>query len=85
MNEYYNCNFKINDIIIGVNPDNKFTYLKLFRIKRFITKEEYGRIMVTDAILEHVTRDEMYVDIHEDDVVVSFLNNNFKRLVLEEV
>lgn len=85
MSEYYNCNFKINDIIIGVNPDNKFSYLKLFRIKSFITKEEYGRIMITDAILEHVTRDEIYTDFHEDSIVVSFLNNNFKRLVLEEV
>ena len=85
MSEYYNCNFKIDDIIIGVNPNNKYSYLKPFRIKDFITKEEYGRIMVTDAILEHVTRDEIYTDIHEDIVVVSFLNNNFKRLVLEEV
>ena len=85
MNEFYNCNFKCDDIIIGINPENRFSYLRLFRIKRFITKEEYGRIIVTDAILEHVTRDEIYTDFHEDSVVVSFLNNNFKRLALEEV
>ena len=85
MSEYYNCNFKIDDIIIGINPDNKFTYLKLFRIKRFITEEEYGRIMVRDVILEHVTRDEIYTDVHEENVVVRFLNKNFKRLVLEDM
>ena len=58
MSEYYNCNFKINDIIMGVNPDNKFTYLKLFRIKHFVTKEEYGRVMVTNAVIEYTTRND---------------------------
>ena len=85
MSEYYNCNFKVNDIIIGINPDNKYTYLKIFRIKDFKVYEEYGRKIVDYATLEHVDRNDVYVDIHTDEVVVRFLNNNFKRLMLEEV
>lgn len=85
MSEYYNCNYKVNDIIIGINPDNKYSYLRIFRIKDLKTREEYGRTIVDYAIIERITRDDVYVDINEDDVVVNFLNNNFKRLVLEEV
>ena len=44
MNEFYNCNFKRDDIIIGINPENKFSYLKIFRIKDFVTHEEFDKM-----------------------------------------
>ena len=80
MNEFYNCNFKRDDIIIGINPENKFSYLKIFRIKDFVTHEEYGR-----TIVDYVTENEICTDLHTTDIGVSFLNKNFRRINVEEV
>lgn len=85
MNEFYNCNFKRDDIIIGINPENKFSYLKIFRIKDFVTHEEYGRTIVTFAIVDYVTENEICTDLHTTDIGVSFLNKNFRRINVEEV
>ena len=85
MSEFYNCNFKRDDIIIGINPENKFSYLKIFRIKDFITHDEYGRTIVTFAIVEWTTEDNIFKDIHIDNFSVKYLNKNFKRLILEDV
>ena len=84
MSEYYNCNYKVNDVIIGINPTNKFSYLQIFRIKDFIVHDYYGHKIVDYVKIEYVSRNDMYVDIHETEVAVSFLNNNFKRLILED-
>lgn len=85
MSEFYNCNFKRDDIIIGINPEDKFSYLKIFRIKDFITHEDLGRTMVTFAIVDNVTVGEICTDLHTNDIGVSFLNNNFRRIKIEEV
>lgn len=85
MSEFYNCNFKCNDIIIGINPENKFSYLKIFRIKDFVTHKDFGRVMVDFAIVDYTSESEICVDLHTTDIGVSFLNKNFRRIKVEEV
>ena len=85
MSEFYNCNFKRDDIIIGINPNDKFSYLRIFRIVDFVTHDYYGHTIVDAATVHYVTRDEIYTDLHTYDVGVSFLNRDYKRINVEEV
>lgn len=85
MSEFYNCNFKVGDIIIGVNPESKSCYLKIFKIKDFATHDDFGRKIVDFAIVEHTTEHNLCTDIHTTKIGVKILNSNFKRIVVEEV
>ena len=85
MNEFYNCNFKCDDIIIGINPNDKFSYLRIFRIVDFVTHDNYGHTIVDAVTVHYITRDEIYTDLHQYDIDVSFLNKNFRRIKIEEV
>ena len=84
MNEFYNCNFKRDDIIIGINHNDKFSYLRIFRIVDFVTHDNYGLTIVDAATVHHITRNEIYTDLHKYDIGVSFLNRDYKRINVEE-
>ena len=81
MSEFYNCNFKVGDIIIGIEPNQPFTFLKIFRIIGFSTHEEYGRTLVDFAEVEYPTDD----GVDTTDIGVSALNHYYRRIVVEEV
>lgn len=86
MSEFHNCNFKVGDIIIGINPRNKFSYLRVFIIKDFETHDDYGREVVDYVRVDYVTDNEICTDIHSNyEIGVSFLNRDFRRIVIEEV
>ena len=85
MSEFYNCNFKVGDIIIGIDPSHKKSYLRICRIKGFDTHDEYGRTVVDYAEVDFVTEDDLIKSVHRNKIGVSFLNKFFRRIVVEEV
>lgn len=85
MNEFYNCNFKRDDIIIGINPNNKFSYLRIFRIVDFVTHDNNCHTIVDAVTVHYIIRNDIYTDLHQYDINVSFLNKNFRRIKIEEV
>lgn len=85
MSEFDNCNFKRDDIIIGINPENKFSYLRIFRIVDFVTHEDLGRNMISFAIVEYINESEGCSELHTINININILNKNFRRINIEEV
>ena len=85
MGEFYNCNFKVGDIIIGVDSSSKKSYLRICKIVGFDTHEDLGRTFVDYAKIEFVTEDDLLKSVHRDRISVKFLNHYFRRIVVEEV
>jgi hypothetical protein len=80
MQEFDNCNFKEGDIIIGVNPDNRSSFLTIAKIKKFNTHEDMNRTIVDSAMLQFASKDDIdgtsRIGIHAI-VDINILNKDF--------
>lgn len=85
MNEFYNCNFKRGDIIIGINPQDKFSYLKIFIIKDIHSHDEYGREIVDHVKVDSRRENDISTDINNYEIGIRFLNRDYRKINIEDV
>lgn len=74
----YDMNYKIGDIVIGVNSEDEFSYLRLFKLKDIIDRENYGTIM----ILEYMCHRDSYHDCNNIYYSVLNFNKYFKKVLI---
>lgn len=87
MSNYYNCNFNVDDFIIGVNPEDKYSYLKIFKIKEIKSHDEYGREIVDSIVLEYRRESHPYIDICNIEISngVKTIHRDYKKISTEWV
>lgn len=83
MMKYYNCRFNVGDIVIGINPKYKRSYLNVFMITNIDSHDEYGREFADTIKMDYRRDNDICTDINTHEVDVKTLNRDYRKINIE--